>query len=293
MPVQPHRPAGLAYHVFRGSDAVRRGIITPHQLRSRAWLRLRHDVYGDARLDRDHALACRGALTRLPSGAVLAGPSAAHQHGIAHAATFRDDVHIITPPHARIGVQQRLCVHHVDLAPDDVHAGPGLPRTAAHRTAWDLGAWLDPVTAMPVIDAMLGRGLIDLGRLAALAARLDGRPGSRRARDALALADGAAGSPPESRLRVRLVLGGLPRPAVRPPVPLPSGRVLHPHLAWPEQRVAVQLDGVRRPAEERRVDTLVATGWLVLQVAATRLRHDFPAVLHEVRTALAESGRRP
>ena len=41
MPPQPHRPAALAWQVFRGSDAIRHGLLTRHQLRGAAWLRLR------------------------------------------------------------------------------------------------------------------------------------------------------------------------------------------------------------------------------------------------------------
>ena len=47
------------------------------------------------------------------------------------------------------------------------------------------------------------------------------------------LADGRAESPPESRLRVRLVLAGLPPPVSQHPVRLPNGAVAHPDLAWP------------------------------------------------------------
>ncbi|MFD0787804.1 hypothetical protein ACFQZ8_28190, partial [Micromonospora azadirachtae] len=111
MPPQPHRPDALTWQVFRGSTAVRQGLLTEHQLRSGAWIRLRHDVYADARLDRDHALACRAALLRLPPGVLIAGPSAAYLHGVDHAATFTDDVHVLVPPQMRIGTQRGLRLH--------------------------------------------------------------------------------------------------------------------------------------------------------------------------------------
>ena len=66
------RPPELEWRVFRGTDAVGRGLVTPHQLRSSAWVRVRHDVYADARLSRSHALACRAALLRVPDTAVIA-----------------------------------------------------------------------------------------------------------------------------------------------------------------------------------------------------------------------------
>ena len=122
MPPRPHRPDALTWQVFRGSDAVRDGLLTEHQLRSAAWVRLRHDIYADARLDRDHALACRAALLRLSPGVVIGGPSAAYLHGVEHAATFTDDVHILVPRPLRIGAQRGLRVH-VHGATPDLDAG--------------------------------------------------------------------------------------------------------------------------------------------------------------------------
>ncbi|MET8039675.1 DUF559 domain-containing protein [Micromonospora sp. NPDC005215] len=124
------------------------------------------------------------------------------------------------------------------------------------------------------------------------------RPGGRRAQWVFDLADAGAESSPESHLRVRLVLGGLPRPAVQYPVRLPNGVVLHPDLAWPEFRVAVEYDGQWHSDAEQlhrdrhRRNLLVGAGWLVLHVTSRRLHGEFPAVLREVRNALVSRGWR-
>ncbi|MFD6567318.1 endonuclease domain-containing protein [Micromonospora profundi] len=158
--------------------------------------------------------------------------------------------------------------------------------------------WLDPIRAVTIVDTMLGQGLIDHDTLAEMAARNADRFGARRARWVFGLADGGAQSPPESQLRVRLVLGGLPRPAVQYPVRLPNRIVLHPDLAWPEYRVAVEYDGQwHADAEQlhrdrRRLNLLVGAGWLVLHVTSRRLHVEFPAVLREVRAALVARGWR-
>ncbi|MEV0715468.1 hypothetical protein AB0H87_12525, partial [Asanoa sp. NPDC050611] len=65
------RPSSLEWRVFRGSAAVAAGLLSVHQLRGRGFVRLRHDVYADARLPRDHALMCRASLARLPPDAVV------------------------------------------------------------------------------------------------------------------------------------------------------------------------------------------------------------------------------
>ncbi|MET7373043.1 hypothetical protein [Micromonospora arida] len=373
MPPRPHRPDALAWQVFRGSDAVRDGLLTEHQLRNSAWVRLRHDIYADSRLDRDHALACRAALLRLPPGVVVGGPSAAYLHGVQHAASFTDDVHVLVPRPLRIGPQRGLRVHANAITPIrppvagrlpdagrppsagsprdatrptgvgrpptggmsprparqlarpvavSVGAGgivvagrgdgraaaspPGpreqdlpIPRSDPGRAAWETAVWLDPVRAVAIVDSLLGQGLADRETLAAMAAGNADRPGARRARWVFDLADGRAESPPESQLRVRLVLGGLPRPAVQHPVRLPAGIVLHPDLAWPQYRVAVEYDGKwhsdveQLHRDRRRLNQLVAAGWLVLHVTSRRLHGDFPAVLREVRDALVSRGWRP
>ncbi|MFG2104164.1 endonuclease domain-containing protein [Micromonospora echinaurantiaca] len=303
MPSIPARPTALAWQVFRGSEAVRRGPLTSHQLRSSAWIRLRRDVYADARLDRDHALACRAAALQLPADAAIAGPSAAYLHGVEHAAGFSDDVHVIVPRDAGLRSQRGLRVHSIAAphvtSPSAGAAAPDPPRTGPARAAWETAVWLDPVRAVGIIDTLLARGLTTYAALADLARRNAERPGGRRARWVFDLADPAAPSPPESHLRVRLVLAGLPRPVAQHPFRLPNGLVLHPDLAWPDYRVAVEYDGHwhadadRLHADRRRLNQLVGAGWLVLHVTSRRLHGDFPGLLREVRSALAARGWRP
>lgn len=304
MPPQPHRPAELAWQVFRGSDAIRRGLLTRHQLRGASWVRLRQDVYADARLDRDHQLACRGALLRLPPGALIAGPSAAYLHGVHHAADFDGDVHVLVPRSARVDSQPGLRVHHVGPDAPPIPAPPAdadqpLPCTGSAECAWETAVWADPVRAVGIIDTLLGGGLTSRQALTAVAARNAGRPGGRRAEWVFGLVDPAAQSPPESHLRVRLVLAGLPRPVAQHPVRLPSGVVLHPDLAWPQFRVAVEYAGHRHSAadqlhrDRQRLNVLVGAGWLVLHVTSRRLYRDFPTVAREIHTALDARGWRP
>ncbi len=327
MPPVAHRPDALAWQVFRGSEAVRAGLLTEHQLRGSAWVRLRHDVYADARLDRDHGLACRAVALRIPNGTRIAGPSAAYLHGVEHAASFTDDVHVLAPAATGLRSQRGLRVHttlpQADLAgpaeggPPLVH-GPWeqrirsedpLPiRTAGTSArsdpttaAWETAVWLEPVRAVGVVDTLLGRGLTTPAALAEIASRSAGRIGGRRAQRVFGLADPAAQSPPESHLRVRLVLAGLPRPVAQHPVRLPSGLVLHPDLAWPEFQVAVEYDGLwhadadQLHRDRQRLNQLVGTGWLVLHVTSRRMDRDFSAVVREVRAALISRGwrRRP
>ncbi|WP_155375745.1 DUF559 domain-containing protein [Catellatospora vulcania] len=298
MPRKPYRPPELVGRIFRRSDVLRHGLLTAHQVRSSAWTRLRYDVYADSRLPRDHDMACRAALMGLPSDAVVAGPSAAYRHGVQHAATFHDDVHVITHPKAAMLRRRGVRFHETVLDPDETIEVDGHLCTTPLRTAWDLAGWFDVVRAVTVIDSLLGSGLVQPDQLSELARERQGRRGSALARRAFELADGRAQSPPEFQLRVRVVLAGLPRPQAQLAVPV-RGRVLHPDLAWPEYRVAVEYDGEwhhdpdQFHLDRRRLNLLVAEGWIVLHVTSRRLRADLPAVLTEIRQALHSRGWRP
>jgi very-short-patch-repair endonuclease len=93
-------------------------------------------------------------------------------------------------------------------------------------------------------------------------------------------------------------MAGLPRPVAQYPVRLSNGRVLHPDLAWPEFQVAVEYDGhwhgdtEQLHLDRRRLNQLVAAGWLVLHVTSQRMHRDFEGVVREVRMALRQRGWR-
>jgi len=298
MPPIPFRPPALRWRVFRGRDALAEGLLTPGELRSRAWQRLLRGVYADRRLERDHLLRCRAAALLSTPEAALAGPSAAYLLGVGTAATADDPVHVLVDPKRRFGPVQGLRIHTGTLPEADVTRRHGLRCTTPSRTAWDVALWTDVVDAVPVLDAMLRQGLVTAPELATLLARRRraGAKGTRRVARAFDLADERAQSVPESVLRVRLVLRGLPPPIPQYPATVRDGTVLHPDLAWPEYQVALEYDGAyhaepdRLHLDRRRLNALTDAGWLVLHVTSQRLYRDFEGLVREVRRALSSRG---
>lgn len=292
--------------MFRGSDAVRRDLVSSNQLRSTAWVRVRHDVYADSRIRLDHTLACRATALRLPVSAVFAGPSAAFLHGVKHAASYNDDVHVILAPDLRLRSHQGLRIHATEVEADEVEWRDGLRRTTATRTAWDVACWAELTHAVSIVDRLLRRDQVAPADLADLVERHGNHLSRSRALRVFDLADPRARSAPESSLRIRLITAGIPRPAARHPVKLANGRVLHPELAWPEFRVAVELDR-QGPAERslclddidpelmRRYSRgqLAASGWTVLPVTLHQMRRDFTDFVTSVRRALLDRGWQP
>jgi len=301
------RPPSLQWQVFRGSDAVQRDLVSLNQLRTSAWVRVRHDVYADSRIRLDHTLACRATALRLPVAAVFAGPSAAYLHGVEHAAGYNDEVHVIVRPDLRLRSQHGLRAHAGEIDADEVEARDGLRRTKPARTAWDVACWAELTLAVSIVDRLLRRGQVEMADLVEVTERHGTNLSRSRAQRVFGLADPSARAASESQLRIRLIMAGLPRPVARHPVELVTGRVVHPEVAWPEFQVAVEFDsrglvgGHTRclddidPELEQRYSRghLAAAGWTVLPVTAHQMRRDFTDFVTSVRRALLERGWQP
>ncbi len=275
---------------FRGSEAVASGLLTRAQLRSGAWRRLFRDIYVDARSDVTDRTRCE-AVSRwlLPDGGAIAGRSAAALAGVWEPP---GSVEIVAPPGAPVHSMPGLTVHQGTLFPGDVTVRDGMPVTSALRTCWDLALWLRVDEAVAVTDVLLARRLVTPAGLRQYAAGHAGVRGWRAMSRVVRLADGGAESPQESRLRVRLVLAGLPTPVTQHVVRAGRRFVARLDLAWPEYRVAVEYDGLwhRDPdqfhRDRRRLNQLLAEHWIVLHVTAPRLRDDVDSLVAEVRAAL-------
>jgi very-short-patch-repair endonuclease len=231
---------------------------------------------------------------RVPEYVAFAGPSAAYLLGVTHAADFRDPVHVVVDSKMQLESSRGLVVHHVALAAGDIASQDDLLVTSPARTAWDLACWMEPVRSVPILDGMLAQGLTSPDALDHYLSAKRPRRGRHRVEQAISLTDARAQSPQESRLRVLLVLAGLPKPEAQHPVPVGS-LTLHPDLAWPEYKVAVEYDGKwhEEPAQsaldQERLRLLARAGWIVVPVTRDRMG-DFPALLAEIRGALRSRG---
>ena len=104
--------------------------------------------------------------------------------------------------------------------------------------------------------------------------------GCRQVRAAACLADGLAGSPQETRLRLLLHRSPLPRPMAQHVVRHAGRFVARVDFAWPDRKVAVEYEGAwhgespqQVAADRRRLNRLREAGWTVVFVTAEDLRH--------------------
>lgn len=278
--------------MFRKSDAVSAGVLTPAQLRSSAWRRLYRGVYADSELPDSFGLRIRGAGLIVPPYAVFSGRTAAYLLGATSLIDPGTPVEVSIPPDMRFGPVAGLRVRQVRIPSSDVGRAHGRRCTTGLRTALDIARWEPLVEAVVALDVLLARVVVGRGELREAVGTLGAVRGARRIERAVALADHRAASPPESRLRVLLALSGLtpvPQFVVRD---ARGNFVARVDLAFPGHRVAIEYDGAwhgersQFAKDRRRLNALVAAGWTVLHVTAADLR-DVEALIAGVRSLLA------
>jgi very-short-patch-repair endonuclease len=292
VPVAPYRPAELRGRVFRGSSVIAAGRLTRGQLRSGAWQRLFRDVYACTSLELTHEVRAVAAARLLLPGAVVSGRSAAVLWGVEAAGAERD-VELTVPSGSSACSVPGVRVCRRDLDPAAVRLRARTRTTTPEATAVDVGRERGAIEeSVAVVDALVVAGRAELAAIRRAAASAVG-PGCRRARRVADLADGRAGSPQETRLRLLIQSSRLPRPVAQHEVRDADGRfVARVDFAWPEHRLALEYEGAWHGAPQQvhkdraRLNRLTACGWRVVFVTAADL-HDPIRLIARIAAALA------
>lgn len=282
-------PAALKASPFTLADAIREGLNRWH-LEGSSWRRLGPGVYVWADLPETPELRIEAARLRLPPVAVISGLTAAWLHGLDVAACEPIDVTI--PKGVGISGRTGISVRRATLDPMEVVSVRGKRATSVLRTLSDLCVRLSLTEAVVVTDMALHAGLVshaDLEALCAARARCVRVANLRRVASA---ADPAAESPMESRLRMVLVLGGLPRPQVQTPLHDSKGRFLgRPDLYYPDHRLGLEYDeSTHRGSlaeDNRRQNRLLAAGIRLFRFTAGDVLNNPNSITSQVRNMLA------
>jgi very-short-patch-repair endonuclease len=182
------------------------------------------------------------------------------------------------------------------LPPADLTTRCGLPLTTPLRTCFDLIRRPPLVEAVVAADAILHAGL---GTQDGLQTYIEARapaPAVRQAREVASVAEPRTESPMESRLRMVLILGGLPRPRVQEALVDPTGRVVaRLDLAYPTARLGIEYDGATHRetlAEDNRRQNLLLCefGLTLLRYTALDVYNRPETIVADVRSVLARRG---
>ncbi|MER7073587.1 hypothetical protein [Terrabacter sp. NPDC000476] len=260
-PLDPYRP-------FTVADARAAGI-SRWQLEGPRFQRLFTGIYVRSDVAVTTPVLAAAALLASPPGTAVCHHTAAALWGAA--VPHSPDVHVAVPDGRRL-VVSGLRAHRPTVVPATGRRR-GLPVTSPERTFLDLAAELDLVDLVVLGDSLVHVGVTSPDALRTAAAAHRGR-GALVARRAAGLVRAGAESAMESRLRLLVVLSGLPEPVLQHPVRTRHGSY-RLDLAWPAVRVALEYDGRHHVERERqwardlgRREALEADGWrLVVAIA--------------------------
>ena len=279
--------------VFTRPEALAAGL-SDKALRGPRVQRVLRGAYVRAGVELDVRVRALAALRLAPPGSVVARATAAVLLG----GVVPHDVRV----HLRIPSGQ-LRLPTVDAR---VRTGRrahgvvrGIPVTTAEDTFLDLVGELGLVDLVVLGDSLVRRGRTTPEHLAAAAARQTGRR-ARLAQRAAGLVRAGVDSPMESRLRMLLVLAGLPEPVVDHIEYDGWGRWVRRYdLSWPELRLAVEYDGRQHAESQRqwerdveRREELDLDGWRIVVVLAKGVYREPERTLDRVATALRARGVR-
>jgi hypothetical protein len=282
---------GVPQHFKSGpitiGEAMAEGI-TWDRLQGRAWRRIGPGQYAWSGAKDSPLLRLEAVSMRLPPGAAFSGRTAGWLHGLDLPPC--EPIEVTVPERVGISARSGVTVRRAELASGEIVERQGFPATAALRTVCDLASGLPLFDAVAGVDMALRRKLVDLTDLKPVVANRQGSKGVVRLRRAVALADGASESPGETRLRLILVLAGLPRPELQVPLYDEQGHFLgRPDLFYRSHRLALEYDGATHRDnlvdDNRRQNRLVNAGYPLLRFTAPDLRCP-DAVVSQVSQAL-------
>jgi very-short-patch-repair endonuclease len=285
---KPFVPEALTRGPFTIVEARQAGLQRWH-LEGASWMRVAQGTYVRAGTS-DVTLATLVAVSkRFPASAAFSGMTAAWLHRVDVSPC--DPIEVTVPRHLGVSRPRGIRVRRALLSDAEVVRLRGFRATSILRTIADISAAVSLTEAVVVADAALHSRLVTLDELNTWASTQAGRPGIGRVRSVISLADPKAESQMESRLRMLLFLGGLPRPKSQVSIYDSAGRFVgRPDLYYEASRLGVEYDGgTHRNSlveDNHRQNNLLGAGVRLLRFTAADVLQDPAAVVQHVKAML-------
>ena len=191
-----------------------------------------------------------------------------------------------------------IVVHADALACGETQIVHGMAVTTPARTAFDLGRRLAMDDGVLRIDALMNATGVTVDDVEAVVAWHPGVRGLRRLREVLALVDGGAESPYESKTRLLLMQAGFPPPETQIQVFDEHGSVFaRLDMGWRQWRVGVDFEGAHHWSDPRqrsrdieRFARLPELGWHDVRLTSGILHNRPRSFLDRVGAALISRG---
>ncbi|HEX4976410.1 MAG TPA: hypothetical protein VFV40_00965, partial [Nocardioides sp.] len=272
--------------------------ITPARLRGTAFRRVLPGVYVDASAARRPHERVEAALLVHPEPAYVSHTSAARVYGLPVPRELTEEH--ITVFRRQDRRNRRGVRSHLAPASGSTTRLSGIRLSTPDQLFLEMATLLNLVDLVVLGDDMVARRLTTPEGLVRAAAASTGNH-SRKARRAAGLVRPEVDSPMETRLRLLLVLAGLPEPRINHKI-YEKGRLLYRFdLSYPGLRLAVEHDGRQHrddddqwDADIDRDDWLDHHDWMIVKVFSRGVYREPAKTIERVRRAiLARGGRVP
>lgn len=283
-------------HVPFTRAQAREAGISDHALRGGGYQRLLYDMYVAAHVRVTPRLLGVAALSVTHGGSQVSHFTAARIWGAV--VPDQADVHVAIPSPFHRSRRRGIRAHRLNPNAEVVTHG-GLRISSPRQTFLDLADALGLVDLVVLGDSLVARGRTTPAELVFAADQWLGN-GAVLARRAARLVRAGVDSPMETRLRLLLVLAGLPEPVVNHVVRDDAGHWQRRFdLCYPDLRLIVEYDGRQHaadPAQWRedviRREWLDEEGWRILVILSDGIYVRPEQTLRRVHRALQERGAR-
>jgi hypothetical protein len=218
--------------------------------------------------------------------------------------------HIIRPEGAAHLNRPYVVVHRMKLYDDEITAVGGIPVTTPERTWLDMAETLsvDEVVALGDSCVRVPRADLegrdsphcDVSDLQRMIYRHKGKPGIRKAKEAIELIRVGSDSPQETMLRLAIVRAGLPEPELNKLIITHDGVRHHePDLSYRRYKIGIEYEGDHHGDNEQivrdiaRSERYAALGWTEVRISKQHMHNDAKAAVAKVRASLLQAGWRP
>ena len=276
---------------FLRSDALTAGL-TDKQLRTARFHRIHVGVYVASEVALTPEVRAAAALLPFADGTYASHATAARVWRLP-VPTLPEE-HVTVPTAADRRRRSDLRCHVAPAASEPLVATVGTLRvSAAEQVFVELAEQLALVDLVVVGDHLVRHGHVRLDRLRAFVAGWRG-PRAAQARAAVAFVRERVDSPMETRLRMLIVLAGLPEPRVNITYGEDDGLTFRRYdLSWPEVRVIVEYDGrhhIERveqwESDLDRREAIDNSGWRILVVVSSGIYADPARTLDRIHRLL-------
>ena len=227
---------------------------------------------------------------RMPGDALFSHRTAGWLHGLDVSPC--DPIEVTLPQTSRTSHLAGVSLTRSDYMDSEACEIRGLPTTSVIRTVADLARRGPIVEAVVVVDMAMRAGLVTRDELSAWREMHPHHRGLGIFQRAIDLADAAAESPMETRLRLLLVMSGLPRPAAQVHLRDRTGAFLgRCDLFYPRVRLVIEYDGATHrdslESDNRRQNRILEAGFRLLRFTAGDVLRTPASVVGQVRHALS------